>query len=82
MERESNIFIAGHKGLVGSALVRNLKAKGYTNLLLRDREEIDLLDQSAVQKFFSQHEVDYCIIAAAKVGGILFNQKFQADFLY
>jgi GDP-L-fucose synthase len=82
LERESNIFIAGHKGLVGSALVRNLKAKGYTNLLLRDREEIDLLDQSAVQKFFSQHEVDYCIIAAAKVGGILFNQKFQADFLY
>jgi len=82
LERESKIFIAGHKGLVGSALVRNLKAKGYNNLLLRDREELDLLDQSAVQKFFSQHEVEYCIIAAAKVGGILFNQKFQADFLY
>lgn len=78
LERESKIFIAGHKGLVGSALVRNLKAKGYNHPLLRDREEIDFLDQ----QFFSQHEVEYCIIAAAKVGGILFNQKFQADFLY
>jgi len=82
VEKESKIFIAGHKGLVGSALVRNLKKKGYQNLLLRDREELDLRDQSAVQQFFYEYDIDYCIIAAAKVGGILFNQQYQADFLY
>jgi len=82
MERSSSVFVAGHKGLVGSAIMRNLSSKGFTNLITRDRSELDLLDQSAVHNFFRQNRIDYVLIAAAKVGGILYNKQFQADFLY
>lgn len=82
MEPNSRIFVAGHRGLVGSAIVRNLESAGYTNLVLRSRTELDLLDQAAVERFFASAKVDYVINAAAKVGGILFNKMYQADFLY
>lgn len=82
MEQGSTIFVAGHRGLVGSAIVRQLKRKGHTKIVTRDRSELDLLDQAAVNKFFQTNKIDYVILAAAKVGGILFNQKYQADFLY
>lgn len=82
MERGSAVFVAGHKGLVGSAIMRNLRSKGFTNLITRDRSELDLLNQAAVHDFFSRNRVEYVLIAAAKVGGILFNNQFQADFLY
>src|SRR4051812_32203609 len=82
MEKQSKIFIAGHKGLVGSAIMRNLKEKGYQNLLVRERKELDLLRQRDVEEFFEREKIDYAFIAAAKVGGIVFNQKYQAEFLY
>jgi GDP-L-fucose synthase len=78
----SSLWIAGHRGLVGSALVRLFKRKGFNNLLLPSRDELDLLDQRAVRAYYERHKPTYVIIAAAKVGGILFNQKYQADFLY
>jgi GDP-L-fucose synthase len=76
------IFIAGHRGMVGSALVRRLGAGGYDNLLLRTREELDLLDQRAVHAFLAAERPDYIFIAAAKVGGIQANNTQRADFLY
>jgi len=82
MEKNARIFIAGHKGLVGSAIVRNLRTKGYQDLILRDRKELDLLRQSDVERFFEEEKIDYVMIAAAKVGGIVFNQRYQAEFLY
>ncbi len=82
MDTKSTVFVAGHRGLVGSALVRMLKNKGYENILLKSRDELDLLDQAAVNYFFQQNKIDYVIIAAAKVGGILYNSRCQADFLY
>jgi GDP-L-fucose synthase len=82
MQKDSKIFVAGHRGLVGGATVKNLEKKGYRNLLLRTRAELDLLDQALVHKFFRDERPEYVILAAAKVGGILFNQRYQADFLY
>ncbi len=82
MKKDSPIFVAGHRGLVGSAIIRNLTSKGYTNILCRGRDELDLLDQAAVNYFFQQNKIEYVVIAAAKVGGILYNQNYQADFLY
>lgn len=82
MELNSKIYVAGHRGLVGSAVVRNLQAKGYKNLLLREHAELDLIDQQSTNSFFKNERPDYCIMAAAKVGGILYNNKYQADFLY
>ena len=82
MDKEGKIFVAGHRGLVGSAVVRELESKGYSNLILRTRQELDLLDQRAVLSFFQLLRPDYVVLAAAKVGGILFNQRCQADFLY
>ena len=82
MERTSKIFVAGHRGLVGSAIVRNLTEKGYSNLIVRDKETLDLKNQQAVDQFFESEKIDYVLLAAAKVGGILFNQNYQADFLY
>lgn len=78
----SKVFVAGHRGLVGSAVVRNLKAKGFRKLILKGREELDLLDQAQVRDFFRREQPEYVIVAAAKVGGILHNQRHQADFLY
>lgn len=82
MDTSSSIYVAGHTGLVGSAVVRNLRSKGYKNLILRTHKELDLLNQAQVNEFFDKNRIDYAIIAAAKVGGILFNSTYQAEFLY
>jgi GDP-L-fucose synthase len=78
---ESSIFVAGHRGLVGAALVRRLRAEGATRLLLRTREELDLRSQAAVERFFAEHKPEYVILAAAKVGGIEANRSQPAQFL-
>lgn len=82
MKKDSKIYVAGHKGLVGSAVVRKLKADGYTNIITRTRKELDLLDQTAVKKFFETEKPEYVIDSAAKVGGIIGNSTFPADFIY
>ena len=81
MNPNSSIFVAGHRGLVGSALVRRLTAAGFHNLLLRDRSELDLTRQDAVERFFAQSRPEYVFLAAAKVGGILANDTYPADFI-
>jgi GDP-L-fucose synthase len=78
----SKIYIAGHRGMVGSAIVRRLQAAGYTNLLTRTRQELDLLDQRAVFTFLQQEKPAYIFLAAAKVGGIHANNTYRADFIY
>jgi GDP-L-fucose synthase len=80
--KDSKIYVAGHRGMVGSALVRTLEAKGYTNILTRTREELDLLDQRAVYDFLQVEKPDYIFIAAAKVGGIHANNTYRADFIF
>ena len=82
MESEARIYVAGHQGMVGSALVRRLQAKGYRNLLCRTSQELDLRDSRQVEQFFAEANPAYVIIAAAKVGGILANSSFPAEFLY
>ena len=82
MNKSSKIYIAGHKGLVGSAIVKNLESKGYTNLVYRTHKELDLLDSNAVAKFFEVEKPEYVILAAAKVGGIVANNTYRADFIY
>lgn len=82
MQKTSKIYIAGHRGLVGSALVRNLEKNGFTNLVTRTRQELDLLDKDAVAKFFATEKPDYVFMAAAKVGGIMANQTKPAEFIY
>lgn len=82
MNPSDKIYIAGHEGLVGSALYRRLKAAGYTNLLVRTHGALDLTRQRAVEDFFMAQRPDYVLIAAAKVGGILANSQFPADFIY
>ncbi len=82
MKPDSKIYVAGHTGLVGSALTRTLKNKGYNNLLLRTMEELDLTDQKAVDGFFAVNKPEYVLIAAAKVGGIVANNTLRADFIY
>ena len=81
MDRQSKIYIAGHRGMVGSALVRRLRQGGYQNLLVRSRNELDLLDQPAVHQFLQKEKPDYIFIAAAKVGGIHANNTYRADFI-
>jgi len=81
MTSSSRIFVAGHKGLVGSALCRRLAAEGYRNLVLRSHDELDLRDQAAVERFFRQESPEYVFLAAAKVGGILANTTYPADFI-
>jgi GDP-L-fucose synthase len=78
----AKIFVAGHNGLVGSALVRALKAKGYQELILKTRSELNLLDQKAVNDFFNAYKPEYILVAAAKVGGIWANQNYPANFIY
>jgi GDP-L-fucose synthase len=78
----SRIFVAGHRGLVGSAIVRRLEETGCRNLLLRDRAELDLLDQAAVTRFFAEHRPEFVFLAAAKVGGIMANVTYPAEFIY
>lgn len=82
MNKNDKIFVAGHGGLVGSAVVRKLEQEGYTNLLLKTRAELNLLDQAAVKYFFDYQRPDYVIVAAARVGGIMANSTQPADFLY
>jgi GDP-L-fucose synthase len=82
MKKDSKIFVAGHKGLVGSAIVRRLEKGGYTNLVLRTHKELDLLDQKAVAEFFAKEKPEYVFLAAAKVGGIGANSTYPADFIY
>jgi len=81
MNPGASIFVAGHRGLVGSALVRRLRAAGFENLLLRERVELDLTDQRAVAGFFARERPQYVLLAAARVGGILANNTYPADFL-
>ncbi|MFL5741993.1 MAG: GDP-L-fucose synthase family protein [Flavisolibacter sp.] len=82
MEKESKIYIAGHRGMVGSALLRKLKEEGFSNFILRSSSELDLTNQSAVEDFFKKEKPDYVFLAAAKVGGILANDRFRAQFIY
>ena len=81
MNRDSRIFVAGHRGLVGSAVTAHLKQKGFARLLLRNRAELDLLDARAVDAFFAMERPEYVFMAAAKVGGILANETYPADFI-
>ena len=82
MDPNAKIFVTGHRGMVGSALVRRLLAGGYANLVTRTHAELDLIDQRAVHAFLAEHRPDYIFIAAARVGGIQANNTYRADFLY
>ena len=82
MKRDSKIYIAGHRGLVGSAIVRRLQARGYRNLIVRSHAELDLMEHAAVSRFFDHERPEYVLLAAAKVGGILANDTYPADFIY
>lgn len=82
MEKHARIYVAGHRGMVGSAIVRKLQASGFTNLVLRNSTELDLRSQQAVNDFFAEEQIDYVFLAAAKVGGIQANNIYRAEFLY
>jgi GDP-L-fucose synthase len=82
MNKQDKIYIAGHRGMVGSAILRALQAQGYNNFLLRTSAELDLRNQQAVADFFGQEKPDYVFLAAAKVGGIIANNTFRGDFIY
>ena len=82
MEKQAKIYVAGHRGLVGSAIVRRLQAAGYSNLVVRTHAELDLTNQQAVQAFFAEEKPEYVFLAAAKVGGIGANSTYPADFIY
>ncbi|WP_019915717.1 GDP-L-fucose synthase family protein [Methyloversatilis discipulorum] len=81
MDKHARIYVAGHRGLVGSAIVRNLEAKGYTNVLKRTHAELDLTDAAATDAFFAEHKPEYVFLAAAKVGGIVANNSYPAEFI-
>lgn len=82
MTKTSKIYVAGHRGLVGSAIVKNLTCKGFSNIITRTHTELDLTDQRAVTAFFEQEKPEYVFLAAAKVGGIVANNTYRADFIY
>lgn len=82
MEKHAKIYVAGHRGMVGSAIVRKLEAEGYTHFVFRTSPELDLRNQVAVQEFFAEEKPDYVFLAAAKVGGILANNVYRGEFLY
>lgn len=82
IDKSSKIYVAGHRGLVGSAILKNLKERGYSNFLLRTHAELDLTNQLAVSEFFAKEKPDYVVVAAAKVGGIVANNTYRADFIY
>lgn len=82
MEKNAKIYVAGHRGMVGSAIFRKLEKEGYNNIISRTSQELDLRDQKAVADFFASEQPDYVFLAAAKVGGIIANNTYRADFLY
>lgn len=82
MEKNAKIYVAGHRGMVGSAIVRQLEAQGYTNIIVRTHSELDLTRQDQVEAFFEQEKPEYVFLAAAKVGGIMGNATAKADFMY
>lgn len=82
MEKNAKIYVAGHRGMVGSAIVRQLERQGYTNIITRTHKELDLCRQEAVEKFFAEEKPEYVFLAAAKVGGIIANSEALADFMY
>ncbi len=82
MNKAAKIYVAGHTGLVGSALMRGLERHGYTNIITRDYPELDLISQQQTEKFFAQEKPEYVFLAAAKVGGIMANNTYRADFIY
>lgn len=82
MQKDSRIFVAGHRGLVGSAIVRRLKEEGYTDIITRTRQELDLMNQDDVEVFFEEEQIDYVFDAAARVGGIHANDTYSAEFIY
>lgn len=82
MEKDSKIYVAGHRGMVGSAIIRELKRQGYTNIITRTHSELDLISQEAVKRFFEEEKPEYVFLAAAKVGGIQANATHLADFMY
>lgn len=82
MDFKAKIYVAGHQGLVGSAIIKKLKSLGYVNLITRTHNQLDLIKQRSVQNFFKKHKPDFVVIAAAKVGGIIANNNYPADFIY
>lgn len=80
--KQGKVFIAGHRGMVGSAILKDLKSKGYTDIITKTRSELDLLNQDAVNTFFESNSIDYVVLCAAKVGGILANNTYRGDFIY
>ena len=82
MEKKDKIYVAGHRGMVGSAIVRKLEREGYTNLITRSSAELDLRNQEAVNRFFAEEKPEYVFLAAAKVGGIVANNTYRAEFIY
>ncbi|MDE3235842.1 MAG: GDP-L-fucose synthase [Bacteroidota bacterium] len=82
MNKQSKIYIAGHRGMVGSAMERKLRKEGFTNIITQTSKELDLRNQQAVNDFFGQHKPDYVVLAAAKVGGIVANNTYRAEFIY
>ena len=82
MEKNAKIYVAGHRGMVGSAIIRKLKEEGFENIIFRTSSELDLRNQQAVSDFFQKEKPDYVFLAAAKVGGILANNTYRAEFLY
>ena len=82
MEKKSKIYVAGHKGMVGSAIVKTLKNNNYNNLITKTKEQLDLTQKHKVDEFFKKEKPEYVFLAAAKVGGIYANDNFRAEFLY
>ncbi len=82
MEKTAKIYVAGHRGMVGSAIVRALERQGYANIVTRTHQELDLCRQEAVERFFAEEKPEYVFLAAAKVGGIVANREALADFMY
>lgn len=82
MDKDAKIYVAGHRGMVGSAIVRELRRQGYGNIVTRTHKELDLISQEAVDGFFADEKPEYVFLAAAKVGGIVANQSALADFMY
>ena len=82
MDNSSKIYVAGHRGMVGSAIVRKLEAEGFMHIICRTSSELDLRDQARVNAFFEEEKPDYVFLAAAKVGGIFANNKYRGSFIY